>query len=206
MKILQAIVKTVIFAIFQMDSKQISNIYHFLWFLGDKSDTFLETFEKRFNDFLKKSQSIVISIVCSIFEAEKIIEITDDWILTDVGLITVLDNVYKINSKFSIKVSNKPLTFDWQEDSNRWSMNLDNMKLSKITVENNWKEQLKEDFITERFGAFVVDSFIHNDRFIINISKDFLEKDDTFDVWDIDRYCYMIVRKGFTEIYPTMVI
>lgn len=189
-----------------MDSKQISDIYHFLWFLGDKSDTFLETFEKRLNDFLKKSQSIVISIICSIFEAEKIIEITDDWILTDVGLITVLDDVYKINSKFSIKVSNKPLTFDWQEDSNRWSMNLDNMKLSKITVENNWKEQLKEDFITEHFGAFVVDSFIHNDRFIINISKDFLEKDDTFDIWDIDRYCYMIVRKGFTEIYPIMVV
>lgn len=203
---LQAIVKTVIFVIFQMDSKQISDIYHFLWFLGDKSDTFLETFEKRFNDFLKKSQSIVISIVCSIFEAEKIIEITGDWILTDVGLITILDNVYKINSKFSIKVSNKPLTFDWQEDSNRWSMNLDNMKLSKITVENNWKEQLKEGFITEHFGAFVVDSFIHNDRFIINISKDFLEKEDTFDVWDIDRYCYMIVRKSFTEIYPIMVI
>lgn len=206
MKVLQAIVRTVIFVIFQMDSKQISDIYHFLWFLGDKSDTFLETFEKRFNDFLKRSQSIVISIICSIFEAGSIIEITNDWILTDIGLITVLDNVYKINSKFSIKVSNKPLTFDWQEDSNRWFMNLDNMKLSKITVENNWKEQLKEDFITEHFGAFVVDSFIHNDRFIINISKDLLEKDDTFDVWDIDRYCYMIVRKGFTEIYPLMVV
>ena len=189
-----------------MDSKQISDIYHFLWFLGDKSDTFLERFEKRFNEFLKKSQSIVISIICSIFEAENIIEITDDWILTDVGLITVLNNIYKINSKFSIKVSNKPLTFSWQEDSNKWFMDIDNMKLSKITVENNWKEQPKEQFITEHFGAFIVDSFIHNDRFIINISKDLLEKEDMFDVWDIDRYCYMVVHKGFTEIYPTMVI
>ena len=146
------------------------------------------------------------AIICSIFEVSKIIEATNDWINTDKGLIVFNSKnhkeIAKIESLYEIHIDSN--IYSWKENENEWLLNIDNITSSRITIKNNWKDESKEQFIAIKYGNFVYDSFIHNDRFILNISNEFIENDDIFDVWDIDNNNYIINRRDTTEIYPLL--
>ena len=224
--------------------KDPSEIFHFLWFFGEKTNEYLETFSRRFKMF-SELLDFEESLVCGIYEVSKIMDHTKDWISTDVGLITIRNlsvstlkgfsedsemnstvNSYgssetnstenpqknlKMKSRSSKKIFSKPDSFDvvlsgnvfsWTEGENEWFLNVENKAASKITIKNNWNDQPKDFFIESEFGPFVIDSFIHNDRFILNISNEFLKSDEIFDLWDIDKEVYIICRRGRTEIFP----
>ena len=193
------------FIYFYMNSKVLLNtlpdIFHFLWFFGDKTDEYLKTFINKFNSFIN-IVDINRAIICSIYEVSKIIENTNDWINTDKGLIIINENKAKIESLYEININNNIYT--WKENENEWFLNIDNMKSSKIIVKNNWKDESKEQYIFIKYGNFIYDSFMHNDRYILNISNEFIKDDNVFDLWDIDNNNYIINRRGKTEIYPVI--
>lgn len=188
--------------------ERINNIYHFLWFFGEKTNEYRETFIKRFNEFIKVI-GYEKAIICSIFEISKIIESTSDWISTDKGLITILkeNETNRIYSKIdSFEINTNGYIFKWIENDNQWELNINNIQSSKIIIKNNWKNETKYSFINSKYGSFIVDNFIHNDRYILNISKEFIESDNIFDIWDIDNENYIINKRGTTEIYPLLEI
>ena len=184
---------------------EINDIFHFLWFFGEKTNEYLQTFIKRFNEF-ENVVGKIRTIICSIYEISKIIENTSDWITTEKGLITIVQQEnsikFKLTDSFEIIYSNN--IFSWIENENKWILNIQNIHSSKIIVKNSWKNETKEQFIKIKYGNFICDDFIHNDRYIINISKDFIDNNDCFDVWDIDNNNYIINKKGITEIYPIL--
>lgn len=189
----------------QLDKNKLADIFHFLWFFGDKSNEYLDTFIKRFNSYLERVD-INRAIICSIFEVSNIIESTNEWINTDKGLIVFNNDkilTAKIESQFVISINNN--IYSWKENENEWLLNLNNIASSKITIKNSWKDESKEQFILKKYGNFIYDSFIHNDRYILNISNEFLENESIFDIYDIDNCNYIINRKGYTEIYPALI-
>ena len=185
----------------KINETMLSDIFHFLWFFGDKTDEYLKTFIKKFNMFVN-IVDINRTIICLIFEVSKIIENTDSWINTDKGLIVINNNIAKIESLYEIYI--KDNTYKWTENENEWFLNMNNIKSSKIIIKNNWNNESKEQFILMKYGNFIYDSFLHNDRYILNVSNEFIHNDSIFDIWDIDNHNYIINKKGITEIYPLL--
>lgn len=179
------------------------DIYHFLWFFAKKSDSELELFKSIYNRFLEQTDD-VNALLALIFNASEIKEVTSDWILTDNGLITISRNGSTLVAKNVFKVTVTDEYFRWTENENNWELNRKALRQSKITTKNNWTNESKEAIAVSMFGSFVFDSFIHNDKYIFNVSKELLDS-DSFDVLNIDDWSYRIVKHGYTETYPLLI-
>ena len=179
------------------------DIYHYLWFFTTKTDKELELFKSIYNHFLEQTDDIN-ALLALIFNASEIKEITNDWILTDNGLITISRNGPIITAKNGFTVTVTENYFKWTENDNTWELNRKSLRQSKITTKNNWTNESKESIAVSMFGSFVFDSFIHNDKYIFNVSKELLDT-DSFDVLCIDDWSYRIVKHGYTDIYPLLI-
>ena len=179
------------------------DIYHFLWFFGNKTDKEIPNFKKYFDNFVESSNE-KIAIICLIFGISNIYEYTEDHIVSDIGFVKIFEDKYKIEDLFEI--SYKDGVFKWEENLNQWELNLNNLRSSKITIKNNWTNEPKDIVIRTLYGEFILEGFLHNDRFILNITKELIEKDDAFDIWDMETQAYQIIRKGTTEIYPLVIL
>ena len=179
-----------------------NDIYHFLWFFGNKTDKEISEFKKQFENLSEKSNEKV-AIVCLIFGITEIYEFTDDHIVSDIGFVSIFEDKYTIKELFDITY--KDGIYKWQENLNSWELNLNNIRSSKIITINAWKNESKDCFIST-LGTFILEGFLHNDKYILNIRKELLDDQNCFDVWDIENDAYKIIKRGTTEIYPLIIL
>lgn len=169
-------------------------LYQFLWYFSYSNES------ERFKNKLKRFEEQVgfeKAVVCLIFEISEIKEVHSNFIVTEDGLMTFDETLFRFQNQEVRKESN---LLKWKENENEWILDLENVSCSKIIVKNDWKDESKEEVIFKMFGEFINEGFLHNSRYILNIK---VFGDDFFDVWDIDECSYKIIRKGITEIYPS---